>query len=314
MTHERSTPRHLDKTGIARVKEVWGETTCTWRNSQRVHWTQHPKVQERLNLLTSGSPRKNRFEYFMDAYLRGKMPVERALTLGCGQGELERGLSQYNFALLHEAVDLADGAVAEAARLANEAGLKNLSYRMADLNSIQLPRETYDVIFGVSAIHHVAALEHVFQQVSRSLKPQGYFFLDEFVGPSQFQWPDRQLAAVNAQLAALPERFKVCVDQPGALKGPVTRISIEEMNAFDPSEAVRSSEILGLLSEFFDVKEIRGFGGSLLHLLLEHIAGNFDENDPASMDCLQSLFDAEDQLIAAGTLQHDFGIAIAAKR
>src|SRR6185295_2540221 len=97
----------------------------------------------------------------------------------------------------HEGVDIADGAVSEATRLANEAGLKHISYRVADINFIELPKNTYDVIFGVGSIHHTARLEYLFRQVAGSLKPDGFFFLDEYVGPSHFQWTDQQLAAIN---------------------------------------------------------------------------------------------------------------------
>jgi SAM-dependent methyltransferase len=301
---------------IAKVKDVWGDGAgaSTWRSPHRLHWTQHPTVAERLNFLVSGSPYRNRFEHLMDRYLAGRMPVGRALTLGCGHGELERGLAKYNFANLHEGVDIADGAIAESTRLANEAGLKNISYRIADINSIELPKDTYDVIFGVGSIHHTARLEHIFEQVAKSLKPGGFFFLDEFIGPSHFQWSDAQLAAINVATALLPARYRMCVNNPTEPKPPVTRYTVAEMNAIDPSEAVRSAEIVGLLPKYFNVLETRGVGGSFLHLLLDHIAGNFDENDPKDLAQLQSLFNLEDQLIAAGTLQHDFAVIIAAKR
>ena len=60
--------------------------------------------------------------------------------------------------------------------------------------------------------------------------------------------------------------------------------------------------------------EINGYGGSLLHMLLEGIAGNFVEDNPRSMTYLQSCFDLEDRLIAAGRLQHDFANIIARKK
>jgi hypothetical protein len=106
----------------------------------------------------------------------------------------------------------------------------------------------------------------------------------------------------------------MCVNHPEAAKPAVIRHTIAEMNTADPSEAIRSSEITGLVSQYFNVLETKGVGGSLLHLLLEHIAGNFDENDPDAMAHLQSLFDLEDSLIVRGTLQHDFAVIIAARR
>src|SRR5262249_15148851 len=157
--------------------------------------------------------------------------------------------------------------------------LKNLRYSVADLNTVQLPRYEYDVVFGIGSVHHVAALEHLLIQVSQCLKPNGYLFLDEYVGPNQFQWPDSQLSIINEQIALMPERYKVALTEPPHLKGPVKRYTVEEMNAVDPSEAIRAAHILPLVSLFFDVMEVKGCGGSLLHLLLEHIAGNFDDSD-----------------------------------
>jgi hypothetical protein len=92
------------------------------------------------------------------------------------------------------------------------------------------------------------------------------------------------------------------------------RLTIEEMNRIDPSEAVRSAEILPLMSQVFDLVEVKGCGGSLLHMLLEDIAGNFSTDDPAAMAHLESLFKLEDDLIQTGALQHDFAVIIARKK
>jgi len=146
--------RALSRKTLERIKYVWG-TGCIWGGSQIQHWLQHPLVQERINLKVSGTARKNRFEYFLERYLRGKMPVERALTLGSGVGELERGLCQYGFARFHEGLDLSDEAVQIATQTAQSAGFDHIRYRTADLNTVVLAGASYDVIFGVSSIHHV---------------------------------------------------------------------------------------------------------------------------------------------------------------
>src|SRR4051812_49009034 len=86
------------------------------------------------------------------------------------------------------------------------------------------------------------------------------------------------------------------------------------MNAVDPSEAIRSSHILPLVRSIFDPVVVKGCGGSLLHVLLEHIAGNFTDNDAESMAYLYSLFEVEDRLIASGKLSHDFAVIIARRK
>jgi hypothetical protein len=96
----------------------------------------------------------------------------------------------------------------------------------------------------------------------------------------------------------------------GQPKTRVVRPTLEEMNAGDPSEAIRSSELLPLLSQFFQVVEVKGYGGTLLHLLLEDIAENFGEDQNRH---LQRLFDLEDEMIDSGVLEDDFAAIIAQK-
>src|SRR5262245_4841447 len=281
----------MNEVEITKVKKLWGSTEGTWRAAEWLRWLKHPMVRERINILATGDPTKDRYQYFLEQYCPKKFArrtrVKRALTLGCGHGEFERGLSKYNFAEIHEGVDIADGAVAEATRLAEAEGLEHLRYRVADLNTIRLPECTYDVVFGISAIHHVADLEHLFREVLLSLKPGGFFLLDEYVGPSQFQWPDEQVAMINEQLDKLPVDFKYAISNPSIVKGCVGKPTLEEMNAYDPSEAIRSGEIIGLMPWYFDVIEVKGYGGTLLHLLLDEIAGHFLPDDPQGMEYLR---------------------------
>lgn len=239
--------------------------------------------------------------------------MERVLTLGCGGGEFERGLAQYRFAREHDAFDIAEGAIHKAVDAAREAGLTHIRYEVADLNRVALARNRYDVVFGLSAIHHISALESLFAQVRESLKPGGYFLLDEFIGPCQFQWPDAQLDAVNQVLAQVPEQFRRRRGPPWGIKTAVSRPTIASMNAGDPSEAIRSAEIVPLLKDYFEVIEFRGYGGSLLHLVLEGIAGNFLPGDPVATEWIERLSEIEDQLILNGKLGHDFAVIIARK-
>ena len=149
--------------------------------------------------------------------------------------------------------------------------------------------------------------------MSKALKPDGYFVLNEFVGPSRFQWTDRQLEVINGPLRMLPERLRKSCRGAGRIKAHVERPSIAEMKRSDPSESVRSAEILPLLPHFFEVVEVKGYGGTVLHMLLHDIAGNFQTDDAAANRILQSLCDLEDNLIALGDLPNDFVFVVVRK-
>lgn len=295
---------------LQRVRHVWGDGNI-WKPGEIRHWLQHPLVQARINSKIVEGFDGDRFQNFLNRYLKGRLPVERAMTLGCGVGELERGMSKYRFAEIHDGVDVTDHAIRQAQQAATAQGLQHIHYRVADLNTIRLKPDAYDVIFGISSVHHVERLEHLFEQVRQALHPGGYFFLDEYIGPTKFQWTDDQLRLMNEQLQLLPERLRRSVSEPGKLKERVERRTLQFMNESDPSEAVRSSDIVPVLSQYFRILEFKGYGGSLLHDLLLDIAGNFTDENPGSVDHLKRLFTLEDALIESGRLSHDFAVVIA---
>ena len=304
--------RHLLRKQVRRIRQVWGDVD-TWNPGELRHWLQHPLVQARVHSKTAKGFQGDRYGRFLDRYLKGNLPVERALTLGCGRGELERGLSKYGFARIHEAVDITESAVRLAEQAAATESFNHIRYAVADLNTIQLEPRAYDVIFGISSIHHVEELEHLFDQTREALRPGGYLFLDEYIGPTRFQWTEDQLKLMNEQLETLPTHLRRTVSEPARFKQSVERRSLEFMKQSDPSEAVRSSDIVPMLSQHFQILEFMGYGGSLLHALLFDIVGNFSEENTGSLEHLKRLFDLEDSLIESGRLSHDFAVIVATR-
>lgn len=292
------------------VAGAWGEQAGTWSIGGVRHWTEFQQVQDVINRRVSGDATVNPYLYFLRSRLSGRLPVLRALTIGCGSGELERGLGRLGFAVEHDGIDVAPGAIEKAIASAREEGLPSLRYRVEDADALRLEPESYDVVFGVHSVHHIAALEHVFEQVSRALKPDGFLFLNEFVGPSRFQWTQRQLDVVNGLLRALPEDFEVSLVD-GRTKRKVRRPTVAEVIATDPSEAVRSGEVLAVASTFFDILEVRPYGGTVLQILLDDIAGNFSRPDDGGPELLAAICDLEWALIGSGHLDSDFAVVVA---
>ncbi len=77
----------------------------------------------------------------------------------------------------------------------------------------------------------------------------------------------------------------------------------------DPSEAVRSADILPLLRRCFEIVEYKPLGGTILQFLLADIAGNFQ--DESGRQLLQMLFVIEDILMDTGDLGSDFVYIVA---
>ncbi len=86
------------------------------------------------------------------------------------------------------------------------------------------------------------------------------------------------------------------------------------MLAADPSEAIRSADIIPLLSTYFDLVEVRMLGGALLDLGLADIAQNFDPDLPEDRAVMESFFAEEDAAMRDGTIGSDYAVITVAKR
>jgi len=234
-----------------------------------------------------------------------------ALSLGCGLGYLERHAAAIGLCNRIDAIDMSEETVRGALSLAREAGLSGLRYFVADLNHPAFAPATYDAVFAMMSLHHVRNLEALFAEIARALKPGGFLVMDEYLGPSQFRWSVAQTNLMNALLSLLPGRYRRTPD--GGVKSLLVPPRPEDLATKDPSEAIRSEEIIPLLDRDFVMRAKADYGGTLLQFLLADIVGNFDaerEDDRALLN-LVMLF--EETLNEGGVLPSDFAIVVAQK-
>ena len=268
-------------------------------------------VRDRINVLISGNRHTDAYGRLADFLGEDGRPglLGRCASLGCGSGGLERDLVRRGMVGDIEGYDPSAAAVAEARRSATDLGYGNIRYHTADLAGLVLPEARFDAVFTHSSLQAVEALESVVATVRRALKPGGLLHLNEFVGPSRFQWSDAQLRLINGFLETLPDRL---LETPAGRKPPVGRPTIEHMLGAHPTQAVRSSEIREVLARHFDIIEERPFGGTLLHMGLGDIAQNFDAENPEDVTHLERFFDLEDQALTKEALGSDFTVLTAA--
>jgi SAM-dependent methyltransferase len=197
--------------------------------------------------------------------------------------------------------------------MASDAGLgASIEYSVLDLNKAELPKAAYDAIFAISSVHHVFDLENLFDQCRRALKPTGLFLLDEYIGPSRFQTPPHVVELINRLLGVLPSRYrKSLFSNDGSTIDRYVPSPIEHFLKHDPSEAVRSADILQLLKRDFDIIEFRPYGGAILHMLLSGIAGNFDEGKERDVALLRVLATFEQFLEEEALIDSDFAAIVA---
>jgi SAM-dependent methyltransferase len=236
-------------------------------------------------------------------------PGEEILSVGCGRAAKERQLARLLPDRRFVGIDIADRTLETAREEIGGEGLSNLRVEHGDFNRLQLEQGRFGAVLGLGAIHHVEALEQFWAQCRHGMRKGASVLAQEFTGPSRFQWTEAQLLhGTRALREVVPAEHHVHHDR-------VERISVEFMIATDPSEAVRSSEILDTCrAGGFDLTAVVGIGCSLLQPVLMHQIGTFDPRNWQHNLTLAKLFAMEEQLIAEGTLGHDFAMFVAVRR
>ena len=297
------------------ARPTMARTLESWTTIERppTNWWDLPEVVARWNMLVSGDPGTDHVRYLAQTYLAGRCAL-RGVALGCGTGVRELRWAKEGVFSRLDGYDLSPERIAHAAQQASESGFAEvLRFHQGDARTLELDSETCDVVLCEGSLHHISPLTAVLARITRWLRPGGFLLVDDFIGPTRMQWTTRQLEVINGLLQFLPARLRARYGG-GSLKDAIVRPSRLSMWLSDPSEAVESGRILPLLHEFFNVVEVRPYGGSVLHMLLSEIAHNFRTDDPEAHRALRLCFEAEDLLIASGDLASDFAVVVCRRR
>lgn len=299
---------------LQKATKLWGERARERQDPERpiVSWSDSPLVVELyINPIISGNTQDGWMIWVAKKYFR--RPVQSALSIGCGDGSLERHALQLQVADHFEAFDASPEAVKIAKAKARELGYADrVRYAVADVNQCHLDPQKYDAVFASMSLHHIDQLERLLREVQCSLKPGGLFIMIEYIGPDQFQWTDAQLRLANEMLLRIPESYRKSL-VTGRIKSQVIRQTREQMTATDPTEAIHSSQIVPLVQQMFEIVERIYFAGTLLHPVLEEIAGNF-RSDQQDVAILRDLFEFEQRFLNEGVISSDFTLIVARAR
>ena len=225
----------------ARENEVWGKILPDRDQSDLA--VEDTKAGAMLGIS------RNQSSLFCLANEKG-LTFGHGLTLGCGAGRCERDLISRGVGLSFHGIDISERAIARAREIAKEQNLP-LTYEVADLNFVRLPEKTFDLVVAQTCLHHILFLEHVAEQIWRSLKNDGYLWIHDFIGESQFQYDAKRLAIINQILAVLPEKLR---------KNRVTGRTTEEIKRPEPGrlgspfESIRSAEIIPVFQRWFTIE------------------------------------------------------------
>ena len=260
-----------------------------------VSWMADPAVRAYINRSISGSPHTWPIDWFVE-WLHGAR-FERGVSIGCGTGPLERDLIRRGLCMRIDAFDSSPRSIEVARDLARQEGVADrVTYALGDFNDPKLQRGVYDIAFFHQSAHHVAKLEKLFSNVLRALKPDGVVYLDEYVGPSRFDWNDDLIAPHRRFFDRIPREARL-VEQLPLMNEPE-----------DPSEALRSNEIIAQLRHGFTILERRDYGGTLLSVIFPYV-----DWSRAPTTLVDNVIEAEKELLRSGH-PHYHAIVVAAPK
>jgi len=311
--------RRIGEGGFRRIlRRVLGtkqtRVETSWEKSEipPTNWWDIPEVQDRWNRKVTGSGDTDFNDHVVATHFQHRRDL-LGLSLGCGTGVREKRWAETGVFRRIDGYDLSEPRIATAKALAESSGLADvLHFETGDVYTKTFT-ETYDVVIVEGSLHHFSPLETILTRISDLLTDDGYLLINEFVGPTQFQWTDRQLHEINALLTALPDRLKTKWDGT-SIKKRVGKPSKLCIRYGDPSEAIESGRILPLLEQMFSPVEVKGYGGTILHMLFHEIAHNFCTDDAEAKTWLQTCFDTEDALIESGAFTSDFVAGVYRKK
>jgi O-antigen biosynthesis protein len=252
-------PAKIAVTESEQVAQRWDENEWV-AGTPKDYWACHPIIQEYIHAHISPNADHMLDQLKKTFFFDTTLPL--ALSIGCGMGAGDRQALAAGLCSRLDGFDLSPKSIEMARQHAEQAGFGDrVRYWVDDANTLTLPENHYDIALAFGAVHHIKELERLCEQLERTLKPDSLIFMHEFVGPARFQWSDEQLEVMNRVMAILPAAWR--------RREIIERLPEAEVIASDPSEAVRSDEIIELFSRHFEIIDIWDVGGGFLMPLWE---------------------------------------------
>jgi SAM-dependent methyltransferase len=292
------------------MQSRWNDGHFT-NNLNAMVWTASATVRRYLHVLVSGSPDCDWPTWVRAKHLPPK--VDRLLVLGAGSGWLERALAKKDGIGSITACDFARETISAAAQTARQEGLDQIRYLVCNLEAEPLPEGPFDAIFANDVLHHITDLEGLYERIHQALAPEGKLLFNEYVGPNRFQYSDTRMDLINRYFRLLQDHLRFNPYWKG-LFWSRPRTDPARLAADDPTEAVRSEDVLPLARLVFEVEAEYPYGGGLLNPLLYEIIANFDEKNPYDARLLRVLCDAEDRLTRSRVIEPDFFIFVGRRK
>jgi len=181
----------------------------------------------------------------------------RGLILGTSMMSVEARILESNPDLHVVFIDLSEGALERRQTVLGPRFPGRVATCAGDLNFLKIEPKTYDCIVSQASLHHVTNLEHLAHQINRGLTPDGYFFLQDYVGEPRFQFREEKKRVFAEIYLREAMRFP----------GRAHALRWNDLSDLSPFCGVRSDEVLGVLGNHLRETWLRTAGTLTVPLL-----------------------------------------------
>lgn len=235
----------------------------------------------------------------------------RFASLGCGNCDAEvrialelgrRGLDGFSI----ECLDINEAMLERGRALAAEHGLEDVVIPVrADFNHWR-PHGQYDGIMANQSLHHVLALEALFDAVRAGLKRRAWFVVSDMIGRNGHQrWPEAA-AIVREFWQELPSSYRFNLQ---------LQRQEDEFLDWDCStegfEGIRSQDILPLMLERFGFESFLAFGNVIDPFIDRGFGHHFDPGSERDRDLIDRIHARDEAELRAGNITPTHMLAVA---
>jgi SAM-dependent methyltransferase len=300
------------------IADHWDSRTAAG-HAGRINWWQSTLIREHVNRLVAGRPFKRISQGLLHTVREhvGDRTFDLGVSVGCGVGNKEMALIREGLVQRFDLYELSPARIDRGRQLATDLGLEDrVQFRREDAFEA-VSAESVDFVHWNNSLHHMLDVDAAVAWSRRVLKPLGLFYMDDFVGPTRWQWSDKSVDLGNRIREILPEKYLRNPLYPAhgsaLLERTVQRRSREWVAQQDPSEAADSGRIIESVRRHFPNAQVTLTGGVVYHMTLPHMLDNFDEDDEYDRTLLRLLMLIDELCIELPGMESHYAVAFALK-
>jgi len=269
-----------------KIGAFWSKTSASAAKTDlKLRWWQSPRIVRHINHRVSGEyldGASTGLVSLLRSQFGSKLPLSSGVSVGGGNGQKELRLLESGIVQHITLYELSEERIFQGRELAEQKGLsQRIEFVLGDAFEIAIEPEKFDFVHWNNSLHHMMDVEQAVLWSKNVLKSGGLFYMDDFVGSSRFQWPDRQLD-IASKVRQIFEASDFTTNPRNPLKSLPTQVgrpSADHIIEDDPSEAADSDNILTSVRKHFPEAIVKETGGVIYHLALNDMLHNFDEEE-----------------------------------